>query len=186
MEPQDRSTLWWAVGGVTVAAVVVYLFLGTTLFTGRPIGIETPEGLVVATGTSPISAEGIVVTPEGVPVVQSVEPGTENAPKQSIPISKEDIPPQAVELSVSAAGFAPSTFTVPAGRAVTLAVTATDDESHLFVFEDPSLSAVVVGVGPGMTRIISFNAPEAPGAYAFRCGVPGHAARGEVGTMVVE
>lgn len=186
MEPQNNNTLWWALGGVAVAAVVVYLFLGTNLFEGRPTGVETPEGLVVATGTSPISSAGIVVTPEGVPVTQNVEPGTENAPKQSIPLSEEDIPAQALEFTVSAAGFTPGTFTVTAGTAVTLAVTATDDESHLFVFEDPALSAVVVGIGPGQTRIISFNAPSSPGSYAFRCGVPGHAARGETGVMIVE
>ncbi|GEM_PF-1385790 len=186
MEPQNNNTLWWALGGVAVAAVVVYLFLGTDIFKGRPTGVETPEGLVAATGTSPISAAGIVVTTGGAPVVQNVEPGTEGAPQQSIPISEDDIPVQAIPLRVSAAGFSPSTFTVDAGRAVTLALTVDDDESHLFVFEDPSLSAVVSGVGPGMTRIISFNAPSTPGSYAFRCGVPGHAARGETGVMIVE
>lgn len=172
-------------GIVVAAAVVAYLYFATDVFKRRPTGVQTPEGLVAATGTSPISAEGIVVTSEGVPVEQGGEPGVGDAPRQSVPLGEEDIPAQAIELKVSAAGFAPNTFTVPAGRAVTLAVTATDDESHLFVFEDPALSAVVVGIGPGMTRIISFNAPETPGSYAFRCGVPGHAARGETGVMVV-
>jgi uncharacterized cupredoxin-like copper-binding protein len=185
MEPQNNKTLWWALGGVVAAAAVVYLIFGTGLF-GGPQGVQTPQGLVVATGTSPISAEGIVVTAEGMPVEQGGEPGAENAPQQSVPLSQNDIPAQAVEIEVSAAGFSPNTFTVDAGKAVTIAVTATDDESHLFVFQDPALSAVVVGIGPGMTRIISFNAPETPGSYEFRCGVPGHAARGEAGTMIVE
>ena len=185
MEPQNDKTFWWAAGGVIAAAVVAYLIFGAGLF-GGPRGVETPEGLVAAVGTSPISAEGVVVTTEGKPVEQGVEPGTENAPKQSIPLSEDDIPVQAIKLRVSVAGFSPSSFTVQAGRAVTLAVTVDGSESHLFAFEDPALSAVVVGVGPGQTRIISFNAPETPGDYAFRCGVPGNAARGVTGVMVVQ
>jgi uncharacterized cupredoxin-like copper-binding protein len=35
------------------------------------------------------------------------------------------------------------------------------------------------------TRAITFQAPE-PGEYEFYCDVPGHEARGEVGTMIVE
>lgn len=182
----NKNLIGWIVGGVAVGAVVLYLIFGTDIFSGRPRGAQTPEGLVAATGTSPISSEGVVVSASGAPVVQGGEPGAENAPRQSIPLSEDDIPVQAIELRVSAAGFSPSSFTVPAGRAVTIALTVDDDESHLFVFEDPALSAVVVGVGPGMTRIISFNAPSTPGSYIFRCGVPGHAARGETGVMVVQ
>jgi uncharacterized cupredoxin-like copper-binding protein len=54
------------------------------------------------------------------------------------------------------------------------------------MFNDPSLSAVAVGVSPRETRAITFNAPSTPGEYPFVCDVPGHAGRGEVGKMIVE
>jgi len=67
-----------------------------------------------------------------------------------------------------------------------VAVSSTDGYTHVFMFDDPSLSAVAVGVGPKETRAITFNAPAKAGTYSFHCDVPGHTARGEVGAMIVK
>ena len=89
-------------------------------------------------------------------------------------------------LDVSANGFVPNIFTVKAGEAITIALTSTDQWSHNINFSDPSLQAAETSVSAGTTRAFSFNAPSVKGEYNFSCSIPGHAARGEVGKMIVE
>lgn len=113
------------------------------------------------------------------------EPGTPENPQQSSPVSESQVPAETIKLSVSAAGFTPSGFIVNAGETVSLSLTS-EDQTHVFYFEDPSLKNVAIGVGPGETRFIEFYAPTEPGEYTFYCDVPGHRARGEEGVMVVE
>jgi plastocyanin len=151
-------------------------------------GEETtgPVGESEVEGGSPVSEEGKVVTEEGEPVDQAAEPGSSSAPRQTAPMSEEDVPDTAVKVKVSASGFEPNEFTVRRGAAVTLSVTATDEQTHIFKFSDPSLKGIAVGVGPGETRAITFNASDERGTYEFFCDVPGHAGRGETGTMIVE
>ncbi|HXF44060.1 MAG TPA: cupredoxin domain-containing protein [Candidatus Paceibacterota bacterium] len=139
----------------------------------------------VAPGTSPVTAEGEVITDSGNPVRLDVTPGTPEAPQQSNPISREILPESAIQIEVSDQGFSPTTFTVKAGEAVTLSLTSVGSQTHVFKFENPSLKAVAIGVGPEETRAITFNAPTA-GSYAFYCDVPGHRSRGEEGVMMVE
>lgn len=146
---------------------------------------EAPTGTPAAPQASPISEEGAVVTPSGEPVKLNVEPGSPEAPQQSAPLEKKDIPSAAVKITMSPSGISPNVFTAKPGQAVTLSVTADESQTHVFKFDDPSLSAVAVGVGPGETRVISFNAPKA-GEYVFYCDVPGHRGRGEVGKMIVK
>ena len=81
-------------------------------------------------------------------------------------------------------GFSPNSFTVSAGAPVTISITSGDQYSHVFAFEDASLSAVAVGVGPGETRAITFNAPKTAGAYKFYSNIPGQS--GEAGVMTVK
>jgi plastocyanin len=145
-----------------------------------------PVGESEVEGGSPVDEEGRVVTEEGEPVDQAAEPGSPEAPRQTAPITEEDVPDTAMKVSVSASGFDPNEFTVRRGAAVTLSVTATDEQTHIFKFSDPSLKGVAVGVGPGETRAITFNAPDERGTYEYFCDVPGHAGRGETGTMIVE
>lgn len=148
-------------------------------------GTVTPQGVVAAPGTSPIAESGQVVTAEGKPVKLDVTPGTPEAPQQSNPIaSPAELPRAAVKVSISSAGFEPTQFSVKSGEAVTVSITSSDTQTHVFKFDDPSLEAVAIGVGPGETRAITFPAPKA-GTYKFHCDVPGHAGRGEVGEMVV-
>ncbi len=178
---------------VVVVGVVVWL-LGTGAIPSprtttetpqeTPVSeVVTPQGTAVAPGTSPVTEEGEVVQPTGEPVRLDVPPGTPEAPQQSNPLSEP--PAGSIELTITAAGITPSTFEVRSGQVVTISVTSGDDQTHLFMFDDPSLKAVAVGVAPGETRAITFNAP-AKGSYNFHCDVPGHDVRGEIGTMVVK
>ena len=50
---------------------------------------------------------------------------------------------------------------------------------------DQALMAAALGTAGGETRVKSWNAPK-KGEYTFRCSIPGHASRGEVGKMIVQ
>ena len=145
-----------------------------------------PEGSHVdVAGANPIK-DDVVVTSVGEVVQNDAEPMAPEAPQQTEALDKESLPESVIKLGVSAAGFSPSSFEVKAGAPVSLAVSSTDDFTHVFLFDDPSLSAVALGLGPQETRAITFNAPSQAGEYFFHCDVPGHAARGETGKMIVK
>ncbi len=145
-----------------------------------------PEGSrVEVVGANPI-IDNIVVTQTGQVAKNDVVPMSPEAPQQTAPISKEQLPNSAVKLDVSASGFSPNSFEVKAGAPVTLSVSSVDGITHVFMFDDASLAAVAIGIGPNETRAITFNAPKEKGEYSFRCDVPGHAARGETGVMIVK
>jgi len=150
--------------------------------------METNENLAGAkmdvVGASPITPENVVVTFEGKPTDNAAEPASELAPKRSLNIDKETLPESVTLLNASAKGFSPANFEATANQPTTIAVSSTDDQVHVFKFDDPSLNAITVGVMPGETKAITFNAPAA-GTYFFRCDVPEHKDRGEVGTMIV-
>lgn len=150
--------------------------------------IVTPEEAIKAEplidGTSKV-VDNIVITPMGKPVKNDVRPGSPEAPQQTAPVSVESLPSGSIKLTGSAEGFKPEKFEVKAGQLVTLSLTSVDQKTHVLLFNDPKLSSIGLGVGPDETRAITFNAPEA-GEYAFRCDVPGHAARGEKGVMIVK
>ncbi len=150
----------------------------------RETVVDSPSAEPVVPGTSPVTSDNQVVTPEEVPVKLDVLPGTPEAPQQSNPISSEDVPEKAIKIEISVEGINPNNFTVEAGSVVVLSVSSVGDQTHVFKFKNPALKAVAIGVGPGETRAITFNAPEA-GDYDFFCDVPGHEGRGEVGTMTV-
>jgi plastocyanin len=107
-------------------------------------------------------------------------------PAQSAPLEEADIPKDAIRIEATAEGFTPSTFTAQAGKKIQLAVKSADEWVHTFVFDDPNLSAVTLGLSSQQTRGITFFAPKTPGEYTFFCNVPGHRHRGEEGTMIVQ
>lgn len=100
-------------------------------------------------------------------------------------LQMSDIPADAIKIAMSSGGIAPQVFEVRSKSEVTLAFTSVDGQAHLFAFEAPALADVSVGVGQNQIRTVSFIAPPTAGEYAFRCAVPGHATRGEVGKMIV-
>lgn len=192
MELNNKKIYMWVVVGIVVAAIVIYFaaFGSDSLqsLSGKPkiMGEKTEQGIVAVPGTNPISEEtGKVLTKEGAPVKQDVEPGAPEAPQQSNIIAPESLPPTAIQLTASGLKFEPSSFEVKKGVPVTLSVTAVD-RTYVFKFSDPSLSAVAIGIGPGETRAITFNAPETAGEYGFFSDVPGHTAGGATGVMIVK
>ncbi len=147
----------------------------------RALEEERMEEEARETGLSP-TRDGRVVTQEGEEVRYDVEPGSPDAPQQSSPIGEGEIPQDSINiLATRDGGYVPSEFTVRSGDLVTLSVTAGDERVYVFKFRDPSLSAVAIGVGPGETRSIRFNAPSS-GEYEFYCDVPGC---GLIGKMIV-
>lgn len=193
-----KNVIVYVVIAIIVVVIVVYALMsggGSSVVPGidkaqvgekTDQGTVTEKGIVAAPGTSAISTStGKVVTNEGVEVKNDVVPGTPQAPQQSNPTSPEALPSAAIKLDVSAAGYSPNQFTVKAGAPVTLSITSSDTQTHIFMFDDSSLSAVAVGVAPKETRAITFNAPTKKGDYTFKCDVPGHAGRGETGKMIV-
>jgi len=187
-----KQTIVLIIVAVIVLGVLVYLGV-----TQKPVtapngeaGEEVTEPISGAQvqGGSMVTEGGKVVTEEGEPVDNAAAPGSPTAPQQSDPISEEAIPRGAIKIQVSAAGFKPSEFTVNSGEVVTLSVTSVDEQTHIFKFNDPSLKAIAVGVGPGVVRALTFNAPDKRGEYQFFCDVPGHVSPGrdETGTMIVK
>jgi len=149
-------------------------------------GQVIPQGSrVEIVGANPI-LDNVVVTHAGQVAKNDVVPMSPEAPQQTAPISKDQVPASATKLELSSSGFNPAKFEVKAGAPVTLSVSSVDTITHVFVFENPVLSAIAIGVGPNETRAITFNAPTEKGEYSFRCDVSGHANRGEVGVMIVK
>ncbi len=167
------------------ASVVFREQIGTRLGLQKTEVTQTPQGKILVPGTSPVATSGIVMAQTGQPAKLNAIPGSSEAPQQSPSLSAKEIPSSAIKLRVTASGFSPSSFTVKSGSVVTLSVSSGDEQTHIFAMDDPSLSALAVGIGPSdPTRVIVFNAPKA-GTYGFHCDVPGHAARGETGKMIV-
>lgn len=146
-----------------------------------------PEGSRVdVVGGNVITKDNIVITATGEATKNNVVPMSPEAPQQTQPIAKNDILDSTIKLDVAATGFTPNSFDVKAGMPLTLSVSSADNMTHVFIFDDNTLSAVAIGIGPSETRAITFNAPTKAGEYSFRCDVPGHLGRGETGTMVVK
>lgn len=141
---------------------------------------------VVVPGANPVTKDNKVVTVEGAPTKNDVSPMSPQAPQQTAPIDKTKLSNDVVKLTITSGGWSPNSFTVKAGAPVSVGISSGDQYTHIFMFDDSSLSAVAVGVGPNETRAITFNAPTKAGEYKFHCDVPGHTGRGEVGTMIVK
>jgi uncharacterized cupredoxin-like copper-binding protein len=156
------------------------------------LATATPEIIKTATstavGTSLITKDNKVITPAGTPVKLNVMPGNADAPTESAPVKgAASIADNAntVKMQVSAAGFNPKEFTVKEGQLVNFVLTSTDSFTHVWLLDDQSLLATVLGVAGNETRVKSWNAPK-KGEYTFHCDIPGHSARGEVGKMIVK
>lgn len=81
--------------------------------------------------------------------------------------------------------FEPRTLEVKAGQAVLVKVVNVGPLSpHDFVIAE--LGVRIRLLEPGQEELLSFTAPNRPGTYEFICSVPGHAALGMVGQLVVK
>jgi heme/copper-type cytochrome/quinol oxidase subunit 2 len=135
-------------------------------------------------GASLVTTDKKVVTADGKIAKNDAIPNTPEAPKPVL-VNKDQLTKQVIQLAVGGGKITPNTFTVPTGAPVSLAVSSNDNQVHVFIFTNSAVGAIAMGVGPGETKAITFNAP-AVGEYVFRCDVPGHASQGEVGKMIVK
>jgi plastocyanin len=144
------------------------------------------DAKVVVPGANPITTDNKVVTAEGQATNNAAAPMSPEAPHQTGFLDKVTLPKTLTQINVGNDKFTPSEFTTKAGAPTSFSLTSVNNYSHVITFDDPSLSAVAILVGPGQTKAITFNAPTTPGTYTFRCASPDHAAKGEIGKMIVK
>ncbi len=154
---------------------------------GEGTSTKSKTGVRMAEGGSPIDTQtGKVVTEEGEEADNAATPGSPEAPTQSFTTSEEDLPESTVKMQITQSSIDPAEFSVSPGQAVSISVTAAGDATEIFRFDEPSLEAVAVGVAPGKTRAITFNAPTDTGDYTYYSDVANHRALGAKGVMIVE
>lgn len=141
---------------------------------------------VVVPGGNAITTDNKVVNEKGQVTANDAQPMTENAPKQTGFLNKEEISKDVLGINVGDNKFTPTSFKTKAGVPTTFTLTGIDAYSHVIAFDDPSLAAIAILVGPGQTKAITFAAPATAGEYTFRCASPGHSEAGEIGKMIVE
>ena len=106
--------------------------------------------------------------------------------------------PTTINVTMSDYSYTPSTFTVPAGKEITLNLTNQGFVSHTFIIfklgtdtgekfgpEDKENIYWQVEVLPGKSATAKFIAPSKPGQYYVTCGLGGHHEVGMVGTLIV-
>jgi plastocyanin len=152
------------------------------------VEVKTEEPVAIVEGASPVTSEGVVLTDEGTATnPEGVGPGSVEAPKQSKILEEEEVAQvaeNAISLEVSReGGFVPAQFKVKPGQAVTILLTAKDDQKHILRFKDRQLKGVAITVKDGESRATTFNAPTQVGIYDFICSDPGHP--NETGQMFV-
>lgn len=151
-------------------------------------GDSVEQAVVVAPNSNPVSTDtGKVLTHDGRNEATNVGyAGSPDAPLQSDPIKDTSkLPSSVIRVLIKPDAMEPKRIEVVAGQAVALAVTA-DSSVEIFKFDDPLLSAVAIGLKPGETREITFNAPSKPGNYVFFSDYIGHRSSGAEGLMVVK
>jgi uncharacterized cupredoxin-like copper-binding protein len=90
---------------------------------------------------------------------------------------------QRMEVAARDLAFAPEDVTITAGR--TTVMSFRNDGATFHDWEVEGVANVDAGARPGQTQRIRFVI-DRPGSYQVACTVPGHAAAGMVGTLVVE
>ncbi len=185
---ENKKNLIYIIISVIILGVIVYLALTGNFNSSvkQPEKVNEDLKNIMSDRGEVINEEGQVVAPSGQPAKNDAPPGSPEAPLQSPPITEDKVPEDSVKLIVKDNKFNPEVFRVKPNQVVKLSLTSSDGQTHVFMFDNPKLSGVAIGVGPGETRMIVFNAPNEKGEYTFRCDVPGHKDRGEVGKMIVE
>ena len=163
-----------------------------TAETGRQVAVPDSDtdrpvdGVVVATGTNPIDLEnGKVMTYDGEVVDTSASSSAATSPRESVWVNSAKLAEEVVRLQITPERIRPARVVARPGQVVVLAVTAAGDKTEILRFDSEELQGVVVGVGPGKTRVIAFPAPEEPGEYSYYSSMSDHRDRGAEGTLVV-
>jgi len=172
-----KKNLVWIIFAVVIISIGVCLIL-----TFAPKSLTDSENMLNDEGLAngPSGQTGLTEKDE-IPVWQKPE-----KPEESAPIKESEVPEEALEVTMSIGNINPSVFEVKGGAKVMISVVSGDEQTHVFKFRDESLKDVAVGIAPREIRVITFYAPNSPGEYEYYCDVPGHAAIGEVGRMIVK
>jgi uncharacterized cupredoxin-like copper-binding protein len=106
--------------------------------------------------------------------------------------------PTTLNVTLSDYSYTPDTFTVPAGKELTLNLTNQGFVSHMFIIfklgtdagekygpEDEKNIYWNTEVLPGKSATIKFTAPTEPGEYYVTCGLGGHHEVGMAGKLIV-
>jgi uncharacterized cupredoxin-like copper-binding protein len=106
--------------------------------------------------------------------------------------------PTTVDVALSDFKYTPNTFTVPAGKEITLNLKNEGFVSHQFIIfklgtnagekygpEDDANIYWKTEVLPGKSVTAKFTAPSEPGEYYVTCGLGGHHEVGMAGTLIV-
>lgn len=97
-------------------------------------------------------------------------------------------------------GYDSSTYTVPAGKEVTLNMTNKGVLEHEFAIlklgehvtppfgekDEDKILWELDGVEAGTTKSATFTAPTEAGEYDVICGIPGHIEKGMIATLIVK
>jgi plastocyanin len=91
--------------------------------------------------------------------------------------------------------FEPTTWTVPAGKEITLKLVNNGSVEHDWVLlqkpvtppaeQNSSNELFSAQANAGETKTVTFTAPSAPGEYKVICTIPGHLEAGMSGKLVV-
>jgi uncharacterized protein len=106
--------------------------------------------------------------------------------------------PTTLDVTLSDYKYTPNTFTVAAGKEITLNLKNEGFVSHMFIIfklgkdagerfgpEDEENIYWKVEVLPGKSATAKFTAPSEPGEYYVTCGLGGHHEVGMVGKLIV-
>ncbi len=176
---------------VIILAVILFAVLSNKNIAPNSKSNAPQANTNKATNSVATSETEKVVVPEGVdastivpviPKTLSAMPGSPEAPKQEVIADVNNIPENAVKMTVSDSGFEPKEFTVQAGQKVSLAITSLGG-THVFIFPNASLMALTMMISSEETKVINFVAPAA-GSYSFRDDIPSF--RNNTGTMIVK
>lgn len=183
---KNNKIIIFAVIAVLLVAVVVIVANNKTVI-NQDQSDQTNELNSTETSANGVNSETSIPSSENFddsPEIKAlaVMPGSPEAPKQEV-VETSKISDEAIKLTVSDTGFEPKEFTIQAGQKVSLAVTASGDNTHVFIFPNASLMGLTMMVSNNETKVISFTAPAA-GTYEFRDDIPTY--RDNVGTMIVK
>lgn len=97
---------------------------------------------------------------------------------QSGVISENEIPKEALKITIKTNSISPNTLIVNKGR-VTLAITSADESAHIFRFSNSGLSKLSLGIPPYATRLLTFEIYKS-GEFVFYDDIPGTNASGKL------
>lgn len=102
-----------------------------------------------------------------------------------------------IDVKMSDFKFTPDTWTVAAGKEITLNISNEGTVAHDWVlmlkpvekpFDDADKANVVTDftLDPGKSEAVKFTAPATAGEYQVVCGIPGHLEAGMVAKLIVQ